>query len=359
MPYKVIQWATGEVGAECLRLLLDEPDVEVVGAFGYSASKEGRDVAELVGRPPCGVRVTTDRDEILALDADVVMHNALLTPEGWPDLDEDVRALLRSGKNVVSTASYFRPAAHGSDYAATFEDAAREGGTTLLGTGINPGFVFDRIGAMASGMCSRIDHIEIVEAYNVRGHPSPAMLFDQMGMGKRPEDFRIDSPIGEMFRRMFGEVPAAMAANLGLELDEVTVDLELGLATRDLELPAGPVEAGTIAGTAWIFHGFVDGRERMRLKELWLVDPDMPGWPNKRGWTIEVEGRPSFRLDLAMARTWGDRAAVPYYDVAHHSTAAIAVRSIPALVAAEPGILELPVAGAFRFGELGDAGRVA
>jgi len=71
---RVIQWATGGVGAEMLRQVIRDPSLELVGVYVYSEDKAGRDAGELAGLEPVGVTATHDRDEILALDADVVMH---------------------------------------------------------------------------------------------------------------------------------------------------------------------------------------------------------------------------------------------------------------------------------------------
>ena len=49
MSYRVIQWATGNVGRAAIEGVLAHPDLELVGAFVYSDAKAGRDVGELCG----------------------------------------------------------------------------------------------------------------------------------------------------------------------------------------------------------------------------------------------------------------------------------------------------------------------
>jgi len=342
MTVKVVQWATGSVGSDSLRLLLDDPGVEVVGVFAYSDDKAGRDAGELVGRPPIGVRATKDREEILALDADVVMHNALLTPRGWPDMDADVQALLRSGKNVISTASYFYPVAHGEDYQQAFLDAAHAGGVTLFGTGINPGLILDRLPALITCLCSDVRRVDITENSNVASHPSGAMVFEQMGMGQDPETFKVDSPIADMFKRMFGEVVYLLGDYLGVAIEGLSVELELGLATRDIDLPAGRVSKGTIAGTRWTLNGLVDGEPFISMHEGWHVDNDLPNWEKRRVWIAQIEGTPSYKMELTVARTWTEEP-VPFYNALLYSTAAVALKAIPDVIAAPPGIFKAPV----------------
>jgi hypothetical protein len=91
-PYRVIQWATGSVGRESLRGVLEHPQLELVGVRVYDPAKEGCDAGELCGRPPTGVRATRDPAALATLAADCVLDMPRLA-----DLDE-VCALLAAGR---------------------------------------------------------------------------------------------------------------------------------------------------------------------------------------------------------------------------------------------------------------------
>ena len=64
----------------------------------HSEDKAGKDVGEIIGTEPLGVTATNSIDDILAIDADAVIYSPLMAN---PD---EVAALLRSGKNVVTLA---------------------------------------------------------------------------------------------------------------------------------------------------------------------------------------------------------------------------------------------------------------
>ena len=130
MGLRVVQWATGSVGVAAINGVLEHPELELVGCWVHSEGKAGKDVGEIVGTSPLGVTATNSVSEVLALDADAVIYAPLL-----PDVDE-VAALLRSGKNVVSPVGWFCP---GEKEAAPLKAAAREGNATLHGAGIGPG----------------------------------------------------------------------------------------------------------------------------------------------------------------------------------------------------------------------------
>src|SRR5688572_27893368 len=95
--YRVVQWATGGMGRNVLRAIIDHPALELVGVFVYGGAKAGRDAGELSRRATTGVLATNDRARILALDADVVVHAGRIVPP-YGSHDADLIALLESGK---------------------------------------------------------------------------------------------------------------------------------------------------------------------------------------------------------------------------------------------------------------------
>ena len=96
-------------------------------------------------REPVGVIATDSIEQILATDCDVVVH----TPRAAGHHDErydDLERLLCAGKNVATVAICIAPWRHGPAFVKRFEDACRAGGSTLR-TGIDPGFLCDRLPA--------------------------------------------------------------------------------------------------------------------------------------------------------------------------------------------------------------------
>ena len=104
MTYKVVQWATGNVGVQSLRALLADPRFEVVGGYVYDPAKSGKDLGELAGVASLGVVATDSPADIRAVDADCVVYNALGDSGDAAQCLEDICGFLASGKNVVSTA---------------------------------------------------------------------------------------------------------------------------------------------------------------------------------------------------------------------------------------------------------------
>src|SRR5215469_14750739 len=153
---RVIQWATGGVGKAAIECVLNHSQLELVGCWVHSADKNGRDVGDIVGIGELGVTATTSIDEVLALDADCVVYSPLI-----PN-DDEVVAILRSGKNVVTPVGWVYPDLNLPRHKA-IADAAVEGGVTLHGSGIHPGGITERFPLMVSGLCSAVTHVRSEE----------------------------------------------------------------------------------------------------------------------------------------------------------------------------------------------------
>jgi hypothetical protein len=339
-PWRVVQWATGSIGKTTLRAVIEHPDLELVGLYVYSDRKVGRDAGDIARRDPTGVIATNNIEEILALDADVVLHTARI---GIPyeSQDADIIALLESGKNVITTQGQHYPKAHGAERDAMFADAAKRGGVTLFGAGINPGFVLERLALTATGMCLRVDSISVREVVDASGMPDPVFVFDVMGMGRDPKDSEmLTGAFATLYSKLFAEAIHYTADRLGVQIERIEPDHELFAATRRLEVRAGVIEAGTVAGTNWRWHAVVDGKRFLTLSINWIMDPDLPGFENPHLWTVSVRGVPGVDLAIDVIDPPADDGRKTRAE--QYATAGPVIAAIPFVCQAEPGIFEIP-----------------
>jgi hypothetical protein len=351
MPLRVVQWATGAVGTQALRQVIDHPELELVGVWVSSAAKDGVDAGSLCGRPATGVPATTSKTAILALNADVVLH----CPAAIGDFDTDVIDLLASGKNVISTVAYFSPRTDGHDVVARAEKACADGGTTLFGTGLDPGFVCDRVAAVLTGCVTDIERIRMSEATDISAYANPGLLTD-LGVGKPLEELDMENDqIQHMVLRLFPSAVARLADHLGLDIDEVRLTgfPELAFATTDLDLAIGRIPEGTLSGGCYEYGAYHDEdlvvshrwafyAERDAIPEHWpkapLPTPDA-GLPYVA--TVDITGRPNLSTTMSFSDP-EDTIFLP--------TATCAVRAIPAVIDAPPGLLREELFGCWRGG---------
>ncbi|GLW06256.1 diacylglycerol kinase [Microtetraspora sp. NBRC 13810] len=338
-PYRVVQWATGAVGRYSLRNLITRPEFDLVGVLVYDPDKVGQDAGSLVGLPAAGVECTDDVERILAGDADCVLHMPLPAAYFGGDHGSDLESicgLLESGKNVITTTGFVNPQSYGPGVVARLEAACRAGGSTLHGTGINPGFMSDLLPLALTGLSSRVDHIYVRESSDYRGHPSRQIVVDLIGFTRSPKDYATAvRPFRAFQRALFAESVQLVAGALGVTLDEVEEYDDFELAEEEFEIAAGMVRRGTVCASRWIFSGLVRGRPFMTVECVYKADSmAAPRWADP-GFTVHIEGVPEMMLTVN--------------EMSHGlaGAAAHAVNSIPAVCAAGPGIrtlLDLPLA---------------
>jgi len=343
--YKVVQWATGSVGRTALRRVIDHPDLKLVGLYVYSPDKAGRDAGHIARRDPTGVMATNRIDDILALDADVVLHTSLLNVP-YAAQNADVERLLAAGKNVISVNGYFMPHIHGPAYAAPLLDATRQGNSTLAGIGINPGFIAERIALTLTGMMAQLESIECREMADSSHIPNPGFVFDVMGFGADPAKNDItQGPLASLYRDLFSETFAYVAESLGTTVATLSPAHRLTLAPHDMQIAAGTVRKGTVAATEWRWDAqFADGRH-MTHSVLWTSDPALHGDRDAAHWKVKVNGRPNISLQFKVE---DPNPAAPPLKGAMDALAALMVQAIPDVCAAPAGFYRLPAVLPYR-----------
>jgi len=340
MGYRVIQWATGNVGRAAVEGVLSHPELDLVGAWVHSESKAGRYVGEICGVGTVGVRATNDVDEILRQEADCVVYSPLL-----PQPDEVVR-LLESGKNVVTPVGWFYP--RGMPGVAELEAACRKGGVSLHGTGIHPGGITELFPLMVSSLCRNVRHVRAEEFSDIRTYRAELVIREIMLFGKTPQEAKA-SPMLDLLGFGFGQSIDMVADVLGLKLDEKkAAKHEMAVATAPIETPIGVIEPGTVAAQRFTWQGLVGGRPLVTARVNWLMGEEHLDPP----WKI---GGPRFEVELeadppAFVTFRGLHPQFETVDLDRNpgivATAMHCVNAIPYLCKAPPGIctyLDLPL----------------
>ena len=347
MPYRVVQWSTGNVGRYALRGIINHPELELVGLWVHNSDKAGKDAGELAGVEPVGVTATNDVAQILALQADCVCYTATADLRPMEAL-EDLARILRSGTNIVSSSMVMLVYPHNAEpgFVDPLRSACEEGGSSFFTSGIDPGFANDLIPLALASASERVDSIRVSEILNYDTYDQATVLFETMGFARSPDEIPMLLQPG-ILGFAWGGTLRALAAGLGLELDGIEEHYERVTTDETFEIPAGTVEKGTVAGLRFEVRGMVAGKARVIVEHVTRLRDDIaPEWPQPAGggcYRIEIEGEPHVITDVQL---------MGEHDGDHNTgglvgTAMRLVNAIPAVCHAPPGllsVLDIPLA---------------
>lgn len=315
---RAIQYGIGPIGASIVKLLREKETIEIVGAIDTDPAKVGKDLGEIVGAgdAPWGVRISGDAKGVLGQSADVVMHT---TSSSLPKVMDQLLACLDVGSCVVSTCEELSyPYRTHPELAEKLDKEAKEAGVALVGTGVNPGFVMDKLVVTLAAVSQRVDHAKALRIVDASKRRLP--LQKKIGAGMSVEEFRAKVKLGVIKHVGLPESVAMVADSLGLRVDEITETIEPKVAEERVQTEFLTVEAGQAAGVHQIARGLSEGKELIYMELQMYVGAKDPSD------TVELKGHPNISLVIP-GGSHGDIA-----------TASVAVNSIPTILEAPSGL---------------------
>jgi 4-hydroxy-tetrahydrodipicolinate reductase len=338
---RVFQVASGNVGTEMIKRIVNRSDLELVGLHCYTPEKVGRDVGTLAGIERIGVTATGTVEEILAARPDCVTFHGV-----WPDVDLYVR-VLEAGINVVTTADWVtghhrdtnHPRRGGRTESEALQAACLRGNSTFYGTGMNPGLA-QILTIIGSGDVADIENVTCIESVDVSCHHS-APTWANCGFGRPVDDPEVPRSL-ELGTRVFEDGVRLMADCLDLDLDEVVFEYELGACTKDVDLGWYVLPAGSLGGTRFRYVGKAEGAPRVELHLEWQMTPyTQPHWDVRGCYITKITGDPCiYSKHLILPKPGSDFSSVEAFAaIGMTVTGMPALNAIRAVVDAPAGIV--------------------
>lgn len=319
-PVSVAVVGLGPMGAEIVRVIASKKWLRLVAAVDHDPDKIGREVSEVVKlHEPLGVSVGSALPE----GVEVVCH---ATSSALASAESHLIELVSQGAEVISTCEELAFPLD-RELSARLDAAARAADRTILGTGINPGFVMDKLPLTMSAVCQEITALEIHRIVNASLRREP--LQRKVGAGMTPEEFRTAVDEGRIRHVGLRQSLEMIAHGLDVELDWISEEtIQPVIAATTVYTDSLEVRAGRVAG----IHQTLSGSKRGHIDIL--LDLRMFVGAEHAGDRIEVRGVPDLVLTLA-GGIHGDRA-----------TAALVVNAIPRVIQARAGLItmdDLPI----------------
>ncbi len=317
---RVIQFGLGPIGCAAARLVANRNNLELVGAVDIDPAKIGRDIGEVIGLDEViGRPVSGSLGEAMAAGpADVALH---MTSSYFDLFNDQIEALLESGLDIVSTAEELSfPWRDNHDQAKTLDAIAKENGKSVLGTGVNPGFLMDTLPLTITGICQDVEHIAITRIINASERRGPFQK--KIGSGMEVDAFMQKMEEGRMGHVGLPESMAMLFDTLGRRMMDYTDSVEPVVAEILTKTDHFEVAPGKVKGLKQVAVASSPEGEFVRLTFIAALDMV------EDGDTIAITGTPNLKVNLK--GTNGD-----------YSTVAIAVNAISRVVEAGPGVLTM------------------
>jgi len=255
----------GAVGALIAKHLIEKQGIEIVAAVDTDPQKLNKDLAEVLKlRTRTGIMITDNVIEALKKTRpDIAIH---ATSSYLKQTYSQIAALVEQNVNVVSTCEELSyPYLSEPKLGHKLDALAKKHDVTVLGTGINPGFLMDTLAITLTAPCTRIDSVEVTRIMNAATRRIPFQK--KIGAGLTLEEF--DNRIKN--KQITGHVGleqsiAMIAEALAWKLDRMKVEAVQPViarrptASKDIQVPAGKVAGMRQTATATI-----KGREAIRL----------------------------------------------------------------------------------------------
>ncbi|MHA2062488.1 MAG: NAD(P)H-dependent amine dehydrogenase family protein [Candidatus Sifarchaeia archaeon] len=328
MVIRVIQYGMGSIGIELVRLLLKRGEDKrfvggrekrLTGAVDINEDIAGKDVGDILGINKLGVMVSKDPSgTICEGNADLVLHSTTSKlVEVKPQLIQCVQAKM----NVISTCEELAyPIGFNARIAEEIGREAKRFGVTVLGTGVNPGFVMDALPVFLSTICKNIEKVEVTRIVNASLRREP--LQRKIGAGITVEEFQHKVEEKKLGHVGLLESLVMIAATLGWDL-AINETIEPIIAKNALKTEYFEIEPGKVAGIFQTATGFKNGENKLKLVLRMEIDA------KEQYDRTQIFGEPNVDMKIQNG-LFGDDATV-----------AIAVNLIDAVVDSPPGFLTM------------------
>ncbi len=331
---RVAVLGTGQMGSGMIKLMLKKEGIDLVGVYGKRAKRAGTDVGTLIGHnKELGVKVTNDLAGMLHETKPHIVLQA--TCSKVEQAVEELRICTNSGVNVVSIAEEMAfPAYEAPELAQEIHELALKNTVTVVGTGINPGFVLDLLVIALTGVCYDVESITATRINDLS--PYGPSVMETQGVGLTQEAFEAGVKDGSVVGHFgFPESISMIAKALGWKIDKIEQERIPILSNVDRETEFVTIKPGLTAGCKHSAVGYMNGKPVITLVHPQQVHPHLENV--ETGDYIEIKGTPDVKFSSGPEIPGGI------------GTIALAVNMIPQTINGEPGLksmAELPVPAA-------------
>ncbi len=320
---RIVLYGVGAIGSLVAKSLLEREGVDLVGGVDIAENKVGKDLGQVIGIDRrLGIEISENIDELLSkVEADIAIHT---TSSFLGTTYPQIASIIKHSVKVVSTCEELSyPYYSHAEIAKELDALAKKHNSTVLGTGINPGFLMDTLVVTLTAPCIKIQKIEAARVMDAGKRRLPFQK--KIGAGLTLEEFRRKAENKQISGHVGLEQSIAMVADaIAWKLDSTVIEpIEPIIAKSRFESGEMKVLAGGVAGLRQKAKGL------MRNREVIVLDFQAYIGAEEEYDMITIDGVPSIRQKIQPC-VHGDIGTV-----------AMVINAIPKIIKAPPGLFTM------------------
>jgi 4-hydroxy-tetrahydrodipicolinate reductase len=313
---RVLQFGIGVIGRGVTKVLAKKEGMKIVGAI--DVAHVGKDLGEVAGfGRKLGVKISNDLNKVVKQGKpQVAIHT---TSSSLKKVFPELERLIKSKVNVVSSCEELSyPHQKNPELAARLDGLAKKYGVTVLGTGVNPGFLMDAWPLFMSGVCTDVKEVTVSRVQDASARRIPFQ--EKIGAGRTKGEFQKLVKEGKIRHVGLPESVAMIAAGLGWKVDKITEAIGPILYPKTVKSDYITVPPGLVAGVKQVGRGYVGGKARI------ILNFEASIGAGESYDSVAIKGTPNMEV-VVKGGTHGDIATV-----------AMLTNAVPRILEVPPGL---------------------
>jgi 4-hydroxy-tetrahydrodipicolinate reductase len=328
---KVVIWGFGAMGQGMADMLITKKGVKIVGVCDINKNIVNKKLSEVM-KTKIGddIFISNDIDNLLnSSRPDVVL---LCTDSFVKGAFPKIKKIVEHNINVITTAEEMAfPFESHPDLSKKMNELAKKHKVTILGSGINPGFVMDLLVLQLTGVMKDVHHID-VKRVNSLSPFGPAVMEEQ-GVGDTLDEYNERIKNNNLAGHVgFNQSVHMIFKGLGLKATKFEQQMKPIITNVDRKTQYATAKKGTLAGINMTAQGYMGNDLFLNMDHPQQIEPHLEGVHT--GDYIDILGSPEIHMAIQPEIDGGI------------GTIAICVNMIPHVINARPGLktmIDLPI----------------
>ncbi len=246
---KVVLFGLGPIGIKTLQLLETKQNYQLTAVVDINPELQGKNVNHLCETKSFDLKVQNQAPQE---DFDLAIFT---TTSNFLSLIKQVTPIIERGISVVTTceeAAY--PYRRYPEEAKNFNQKLIDHKASLIGTGINPGFLMDTLPVVLSAITQKVDHVKVTRIQDALNRRMPFQM--KIGSGLTVQDFK--DKVSKLEIRHVGLEESAWVIidGLGLQVEKLEETIEPVTCDKDETLGTWELKKGMVRGVQQIAKGY-------------------------------------------------------------------------------------------------------